>query len=397
MKVLQINSVCGYGSTGRIAVDLYKILEEQGHECLIAYGRGTAPKGINTIKIGTNLDNNMHVIKTRLFDNHGFASIKATKEFIKKSKEYNPDIIHLHNIHGYYINIELLFKYLKEVNKPVIWTLHDCWAFTGHCTYFDYIDCEKWKKGCYECPQKKEYPKSLFREDSKKNYSSKKSIFTGIENLTIVTPSKWLAGLVKDSFLNVYAIKVINNGIDLKMFQPTKSNFRKKYNLINKFIILGVANIWDKRKGYDYFIKLSEKLKHDEIIVLVGLSKKQKSDLPCNILGITRTNSTKELAEIYSNSDIFVNPTLEDNFPTTNLEALACGKYVITFNAGGSGESIDEECGTIVEKGNVSELYDAILEFKNIGVTKNKCINRATLYDKTSRFEEYLNLYFSIE
>ncbi|MDU7004199.1 glycosyltransferase [Clostridium sp.] len=275
MKILQINSVCGFGSTGRIATDLYKIIEEQGHECVIAYGRGKAPDGFNTIKIGSKFDNYMHVIMTRIFDKHGFGSIKATKKFIEKVKKYDPDVIHLHNIHGYYINIEILFNYLKEANKKVVWTLHDCWTFTGHCSYFDYVGCDKWKEGCHNCPQKGDYPTSNFIDNSKKNYEIKKGIFTGIKDMTIVTPSKWLAGLVKESFLGKYKIEVINNGIDLNVFKPTKSNFRDRYGINDKIIILGVASVWDRRKGLDYFVKLSSILGEKYQIVVVGVTEKQ--------------------------------------------------------------------------------------------------------------------------
>lgn len=393
MKVLQINSVCGYGSTGRIVTDIYKILEEQGHQCLIAYGRGTAPEGINTLKIGADFDIYMHVVKTRLLDRHGLGSTKATKGFIKKVNEYNPDVIHLHNIHGYYINIELLFRYLKRSNKPVVWTLHDCWAFTGHCAYFDYINCEKWKTGCFDCYQKKSYPASIIMDNSKYNYQKKKELFTGIKNMTIVTPSKWLAGLVKDSFLKEYNIEVINNGIDLDVFKPTESSFRQENNLNDKSIILGVANVWDERKGFRYFIELSKLIDNRSTIVLVGLNDKQLKGLPKNIIGIKRTNSLKELAAIYSAADVFVNPTLEDNFPTTNLEALACGTPVITFNTGGSTESIDDTCGIVVDKGNVNELMDAINKINLNRTDKTYFINKAREFDKSIKFSKYMNLY----
>ena len=343
MKILQINSVCGVGSTGRIATDLYKVSEEQGHQCKIAYGRGTAPQGIDSIKIGSNLDNYMHVLKTRIFDKHGFGSVNATKKFIEEVKEYDPDVIHLHNIHGYYINIEILFNYLKEANKPVIWTLHDCWAFTGHCAYFDYVGCSKWKNGCNKCPQKEGYPTSKVFDNSKLNYEKKRELFTSVKNMTIVTPSKWLANLVKESFLGKYPVEVINNGIDLDIFKPTKSYFREQYGLEDKFIVLGVASVWEERKGLKYFVELSKELSDDYKIVVVGVTEKQKKELPNNILAITRTNNVKELAEIYTVADVFVNPTLEDNFPTTNLEALACGTPVISFNTGGSVESIDNK------------------------------------------------------
>ncbi|MDM0686137.1 glycosyltransferase [Clostridium perfringens] len=398
MKVLQINSVCGVGSTGRIATDLYKVLEEQGHECVIAYGRGTAPEGIKTIKIGTDFDNYMHVAKTRLFDKHGFGSTKATKEFIKKVKEYDPDVIHLHNIHGYYINIEILFNYLKEANKKVIWTLHDCWAFTGHCAYFDYVGCNKWKNQCNSCPQKKEYPTSNMIDSSSWNFKKKKEIFNGVKDLTIVTPSKWLARLVKQSFLSEYNVEIINNGIDLDIFKPIESDFRDRYNLENNIILLGVANIWDRRKGLNYFRNLSKVLDDNYKIVVVGVNEKQKEELPSNILAIKKTNNVKELVEIYSAADIFLNPTLEDNFPTTNLEALACGTPVMTFNTGGSIECLEEyKCGVILNKKDLDEIIINLKEVKNYKTSKIKeyCYNQSRKYNKEDKFREYIKCYIN--
>lgn len=392
MKVLQINSVCGYGSTGRITTDIYKILKEQGHECLIAYGRGNAPKGINSIKIGTNFDNYIHAIKTRLLDRHGFASIKATKEFIKKAKEYDPDVIHLHNIHGYYINIELLFNYLKEANKPVIWTLHDCWAFTGHCTHFDYVNCDKWKILCNECQQISQYPKSI-KDNSKNNYMLKKKIFTSLSNLVLVTPSRWLANLVKKSYLSKYNVAVINNGIDLNVFKPLSGNFRIKYNLQDKFIILGVASILGERKGLNYFFELAKKLDSSYQIIIVGIPSKEIRKLPVNVIGIERTNDIDELKEIYTAADVFVNPTLEEVFGMVNLEALACGTPVITFNTGGSVECIDENCGIVVEKGNINGLIKSILKLKEHHFDSNNCIERAKAYDENSKYYDYIRIY----
>lgn len=396
MKVLQINSVCGMGSTGRIATDLHNVLIENEHESYIAYGRDLPRNCDETIRIGTDLDNYKHVVITRLYDKHGFGSKKATKMFIKQIEELNPDIIHLHNIHGYYINIELLFNYLKKVDIPVIWTLHDCWAFTGHCTHFDFIKCDKWKTGCYHCPQKNTYPSSLFLDKSKRNYSLKKEIFTGVNNMTIVTPSKWLASLVEHSFLSEYPIEVINNGIDLNVFKPTTSHFRKYYNLEKKFVILGVASVWEEKKGFNYFIDLSNRLETDEVIILVGLPKKLIKKLPANIIGITRTNNVHELVSIYSTADVFVNPTLEDNFPTTNLEALACGTPVITFNTGGSRESIDESCGIIVEKDKFHDLINIIKDFKLNKFSSIDCVQRSKRYDSKVKYNEYLDIYIRV-
>ncbi|MGI6413044.1 MAG: glycosyltransferase [Syntrophomonadaceae bacterium] len=393
MRVLQINSVCGIGSTGRIATDIHNILIEQGHESYIAYGRDLPKNCENAISIGSKIDNYAHVAKTRLLDKHGFGSKQATIEFIDKVKELNPDIIHLHNIHGYYINIEILFEYLKEANKPIVWTLHDCWSFTGHCSHFSYVGCEKWKSECFDCPQKKEYPKSIFLDNSRLNFKMKKDLFTGVKNMTIVTPSKWLGELVKGSFLKDYRIKVINNGIDLSTFKLKENDFRRDYKLGDKFIILGVASIWGHRKGIEFFLELSSKLKEDEVIVLVGLSSKQLNEMPDNILGISRTNSVEQLAEIYSSADVFVNPTLEDTFPTTNLEALACGTPVITFDTGGSPESVRKETGLVVNKKDVYSLNEAILNIKNLKLSPDDCIKSAEQFQSTDRFKEYLDLY----
>lgn len=397
MRILQINTVCGTGSTGRIATDLYEILERKGHECVIAYGRGEAPKNIKAIKIGSNIDNYVHGIKTRVFDKHGFSSIRATKDFIEKVKGYNPDIIHLHNIHGYYINIQILFNYLKESKKPVIWTLHDCWTFTGHCAYFDYVACDKWKDECKNCIQKNSYPSSKIMDNSNWNYLKKKALFTSLENVNIIVPSRWLANLVEKSFLGKYEIKVINNGIDLNVFKPINGNFRKKYGLGNKFIILGVANVWEKRKGLNEFIKLSKKIDNDKKIVLVGLTEKQLKTIPKNIIGITRTNNIKELVEIYTESNVYINLSVEETMGLTTVEALACGTPVIVNDATAIPEVIDESCGYVVEKNNLDQVLLNMNDMNKKIFTLNDCINRAKLYDKNKKYSEYIEVYSKYE
>jgi len=396
MKVLQINTTCGRGSTGRIAVDIHNLLLEQGHESVIAYGRGEPLNCDNTIKIGSKIDFYNHVLKTRLLDMHCFGSKKATEDFVDEVKNYNPDIIHLHNIHGYYLNIEILFNFLEKFNKPIVWTLHDCWAFTGHCVYFDYVGCHKWKTHCEKCPAKKSYPKGIFIDNSYNNYDKKRILFRSLDKLTLVTPSEWLAKLVKRSFLREYPVKVINNGIDLNVFKPTPSDFRKTYNLENKFIILGVANKWEKRKGFEYFIELSKLIGPDEAIVMVGLSKNQLKQLPKNITGITRTDNVQELAEIYTSANVFFNPTLEEVMGLTNVEAQACGTPVITFNTGGSVETIDDTTGFIVEKGNLEEAIKKMRKIESEGKEKysESCIKRANkYYNKNDKFQEYIELY----
>lgn len=390
MRVFQINSTCGFGSTGRIAVDILKEVERNGGEGIIAYGRNSAPENINSYKITTETDVKLHGVLSRITDRQGFYSTSATKRLVEKIREYNPDIIHLHNIHGYYLNVEILFNFLKEYNKPIVWTLHDCWAFTGHCAFFSFSECDKWQNECYACPQKKSYPTSLVIDNSRKNYKEKKELFTSPEKITLVTPSFWLKDLTEKSFLGKYPVKVINNGIDLTKFKKTESDFREKHNLQDKFIILGVASVWEERKGLKDFIELNEKLNEDRKIVLVGLNDAQLAQLPQNIVGIKRTNSIEELAEIYSAADVFVNTTYEDNFPTTNLEAISCGTPVITYNTGGSPESVDVGNGFCVPQGDIDAVVEAIKKVNGCAVdTKDK-------FDASKRYKEYVDLYKEI-
>ena len=357
MKVLQINSVYEVGSTGRIVADLGSALTEQGDQYLACFGRRIQIKNeyANTYKIGDSLDIKIHGFLTRIFDMHGFGSLLATKRLIKVIIKFEPDIIHLHNIHGYYINIRVLFKFLERYKKPVVWTLHDCWSFTGHCAHFDYINCEKWTTSCHNCPQKREYPSSKWLDNSSLNYKRKKELFTSVSNMNIVAPSLWLRGLIQKSYLSKYPVHLINNGIDLSVFKPIqdiqeKEEILQKIGCKGKFIILGVASVWGERKGLNEFLSLAKMLTSEYQIILVGLSEKQKKTLPSNMIGVTRTNNIQELAEYYAVADVFVNPTLEDTFPTTNIEALACGTPIITYNTGGSPEIIDEKCGIIIEK-----------------------------------------------
>ena len=398
--ILQINSVVNSGSTGRIAEEIGQTAIEAGWKSYIAYGRNDRPSESELIKIGKDWDIKMHGVQTRLFDGHGLGSKLATKDLIKKIIEISPNIIHLHNIHGYYINIEILFNYLKTAHIPVVWTFHDCWPITGHCAHFTFVGCEKWKTQCYDCPQKTSYPASWLVDRSEKNYQLKKELFTSLPNLTLVPVSKWLSGILKESYLQNYPLNVIHNGINTEVFKPSADNvFRIKYRLENKFILLGVATSWGSKKGLYDFIELSRHLNNDFKIVLVGLSRKQIEQLPNNIMGIERTESVKELAEIYSASDVFLNPTYEDSFPTTNLESLACGTPVITYKTGGSTEAIDELTGIVVEQGNIGKLIDAIKMVKSNGKQSysEACVNRAhRLYKKEDRYQEYIELYNSL-
>lgn len=396
-KVLQINTVVNTSSTGRIAEEIGLTAMSNGWESYIAYGRNERPSSSKLIKIGNNNDIKLHGLKTRLFDRHGLGSRSATDEFIKQIEVIKPDIIHLHNLHGYYINIEVLFHYLKKVNVPVVWTFHDCWPITGHCSYFTFVGCEKWKTQCYECPQKTKYPASYFIDSSRKNYILKKELFTSLSNLTLVSVSQWLSGILNESFLQKYPIKVINNGINTEVFKPSSSNtFRVKYGFEDKFILLGVASIWDERKGLKDYIELSKLLGRDFQIVLVGLTKKQIEQLPDNILGIERTESVEMLAEIYSSANIVLNLSYEETFGLTTVEGFACGTPGIVYNATASPELIDVSTGIVVEQGNINKLTEAIYSIKKKGKEyySEACVNRAyKLYKKEDRYKEYIQLY----
>ena len=337
-------------------------------------------------------------MESLLFDNHGFSSRQATKKFIREIERIKPDIINIHNLHGYYINVKILFEYLSKANIPVVWTFHDCWPFTGHCSYFDRFNCTKWQTECHHCPNKKGYPSSLFIDNSKNNFNRKKKLFSNINNLNIVTPSHWLTNISKLSFLKEKNIVTIHNGTNLNVFNIRDGKKRDELNLNDRKVVLGVASIWDKRKGLDDFIKLNELLSEEYKIILVGLNKKQKESLPANIIGIERTESVHELAELYSMADVFVNPTYSDNFPTTNIEALACGTPVITYKTGGSPEAIDEKTGIVVEQGNINQLKEAIeLVAKDKSIYTENCRERAVnLYNKQDRFNDYIKLFNSL-
>lgn len=398
MKLLLINSTANSGSTGRIAEAIGQTAILNGYESYFAYGRTGRESSSHLIRIGNRFEVYEHVLETRLFDNHGFSSRLATKAFINEIERVKPDVINLHNLHGYYLNVELLFEYLSSIDIPVVWTFHDCWPLTGHCSHFDGYCCTKWMTGCFHCPNKNGYPSSLIIDRSAANYKKKKSLFTSLKNLTIVTPSHWLKQLVMKSFLKAYPVITINNGVDLSIFNSYYNRIDSLNQLsipTDRKIVLGVASEWGKSKGLDDFVKFGENLGSEYQIVLIGLNARQITHLPQNIIGLKRTESVKQLAELYSSADVFVNPTYLDNFPTTNIESLACGTPVITYRTGGSPEAIDENTGLVVEQGDIASLKKAIE-----CVTQSKepfiaaCRNRAEkLFNAQDRYQDYVNLF----
>lgn len=393
MKVLQINTVYPYGSTGKIAEEIHKLCINGGIESRVAFRYKENSREIkNTYTVSSWLDCHLHNRIARYTALQGCFSFFYTYRFLKKVNKYNPDIIHLHNLHGSYINLKLLFKYIKKNNIKVIWTLHDCWSFTGNCAYYDLIKCEKWKTGCRKCPQNKS---KLFLNNIPLMYDKKKSWFTGVSNMILVANSYWTAEQVKQSFLNEYKADVIYNGIDLDIFKPTESDFRKKYNLENKYIVLGVAFGWGKRKGLDVFTELARRLDSEKYqIVLVGTDDNVDKLLPDNIISIHRTQNQTELAEIYTAADIFVNPTREEAFGLVNIEALACGTPGVTFNTGGSPECYDEACGSVVPKDDIEAMYREIIRIcEEKPYAAEACIERAKDFDKNDKYREYIDLY----
>lgn len=381
MKVLMINSVCGFGSTGKICTDIADALIKNGDDCLIAYGRGNAPERYQsmTYRITSRLGSLINAAKARLLDNEGFNSKACTKRLIDRITEFDPDVIHIHNLHGYYIHIGVLLNYLKKSRSKVVWTLHDCWSFTGHCAHFP--DCDKWQTHCGECARSKSYPKSLLLDRSCSNFEKKRSLTASLP-YNIVTPSQWLADLVGESFLKDHPCRVIRNGIDESVFCKRKSNFRREYGLENKKIILGVSSVWTSSKGLDDFIRLSELLDDRYKIVLVGLTPDQITQLPNRILGLERTENAEQLAQIYSEADVFFNPTYSDTYPTVNLEAQACGTPVVTYRTGGSIESVPPE--NVIDVGRYCDLVPLL--DRKLGLKKMD-------YSKGSMIKSYLELY----
>lgn len=389
-RLLQIDSCLGIGSTGRITESIGELAISRGWDCYIIHGARYVKHGtcMHSVQVGNKLNEYVHFAESLLFDGHGLGSRLATRRVIEIIKEINPDIIQLHCIHGYYINYKILFDYLNSTNIPVVWTFHDCWAFTGHCSHFVSANCMKWNTGgCCECPLLDDYPKSI-SDRSKRNFELKKRVFVPNANLHIVAVSKWLANFTKESFLGEKDIRIINNGIDINCFRP----YPKKND--GCFRIIGVATSWTKDKGLYDFYELREHLDEKVLITLVGLTQKQILQLPEGISGIARTDSVQDLAKLYSEADVFVNPTYADSFPTVNMEALACGTPVITYKTGGSPEIIDQHTGIVVEQGDVNGLINGIEHLRQSKIAASVCRNRAVEhYNRDDRFMDYITLY----
>lgn len=367
MVLLQINVDANNGSNGSIARDIGTIALEKGWKSYIAYGRKHIPCDSELIRVGNDLDIKIHGLLTRLFDLHGLGSIISTKLFIRKIKKINPNIVHLHNIHGYYINYKILFEYLINQNIPVVWTFHDCWPFTGHCGHFESHGCTRWKSMCYDCTLSHEYPSSWFFDRSMKSFKLKKKLFTSLNILHVATVSNWLKGLVSESFFSKYPIHVIYDGIDTDSFTYRESNLRQTYGIEKKYILLSAAANWSSAKGWNDYIKLSSLLPNDCVIMMLGVTEKQRNELPDKIISVPRQEEKEKLAEYYSMADILLNFSYQETFGMTVAEAMACGTPAISYDRTACPEVVSPDTGIVVEAGNMEQILNAITIIKKNG------------------------------
>lgn len=398
-KLLIIGAALNCGAPGHITEQIGLLAKLYGWEVYQAHGmRHVNPSRLKTIAVSSKIEEYFHFLQAFLFDEHGLGSERGTLRLVEQIKQIRPDVINIHNLHGYFINFKVLFDYLSTTNIPVVWTMHDCWPFTGRCFHFIGCNCYKWKVGCYNCKSETGYTVSRFWDRSNQLFFLKKQLFTSIHNMFLVPVSEWLGAFLKDSFLSKYPSLVIHNGVDIKKFMPVVGNrLREKLGLNNKFILLGVASPWSTRKGLDDFIVLRRQLSNDYAIVLVGLSQKQIDSLPEGIIGIKKTEDQHELAEYYSMADVFVNLSYLDTFPTVNLESLACGTPVLTYRTGGSPEAIDEKTGVVVEQGDFIGLVTAISKMRDNPMFPEDCRRRVErFFDKDKCFKKYIELFDKI-
>ena len=397
LKLLQINAALNKGSTGRIAEQIASLARARGWDTYMVHGARYVNKSqMQTLQSVTLLGERLHALKSMLFDAHGLGSTCATRRVIRDIERIRPDVIHLQNIHGYYLNYKVLFEYLRTLDTPIVWTLHDCWPMTGHCSHFDMSGCNKWQTGCDSCPLKKDYPRSLFFDRSRRNYALKRLLFTSVKDLTIVSVSHWLHGVVKKSYIGGYSSLVISNGVDTQVFKPLHTDLRLRLGLSGKNVLLGVATVWSEQKGLKDYIRLSLELSDDYRIVLVGVSEEQKRMFPSNIIGVTRTENQQELAEYYSMADIVLNLSYQETFGMTIVEGFSCGTPGVVYDRTASPELIIPSCGKVVEAGNMEQLLSAIKEIISKGKShySEACRERAvSLYNKDDRFADYIELY----
>lgn len=399
--LVQINTVVNYTSTGRIAEGIGKATLAAGWRSVIAFGRHPGSSASETIDLRDRAGTAVHVLATRLADRQGLHSRRATGRLVRALEALRPDVIHLHNLHGYYLDYPLLFRYLRAAQRPVVWSLHDCWPFTGHCCYFDMAGCTKWIDGCHHCPLTHTYPAAILADRSAANWIDKRREFGDVPQMHLVAPSHWLAARAAESFLGRHPCDTIPYGIDLTAFRPLPdSDVLRRFPLGRRHLVLAVASEWDPRKGLDHVVALRPLLPRDAFdMAVVGVQGREAERLPAGILAIPRTDNTTELAALYSRATVFVNLTLADNFPVTNLESLACGTPVVTYDTGGSPEAVDAGTGAVVPRGDVAAAARAIERIARGDRTamQARCRERAvTMFHLETQYERYVTLYRSL-
>ena len=394
MRVLFVNLVYGTGSTGKIIADIMNLLKKVGNDVKALYGTGACSDNADAVRVSGKFGYYFHNAVSRLTDHAGLYSWAATRRMIREIRAFQPDLIHLHTLHGFYVNYEMLFRFLKKANIPVVWTLHDCWTFTGHCTHFSQANCTQWKTLCRDCKLLYRYPQCYWKGDVKRNYLRKKRAFTDVNNLTVTTPSQWLADQVAESFLRDYPRIVIPNGIDRTVFRPQASSLRETYHLENKKIVLGAANAWNARKGLPDLLTLAERLGPDYQVVLIGLTEKQLPEIPPNVLGLLRTADQMELAQWYSAADVFVNPTYEETFGLTTVEAQACGTPVVVYETDGCPETVAPGNGQLTPQGDLSALERAVRDITDSGLRADQL--KMARFDKEVVYQAYIRSYETV-
>lgn len=393
MKLLQLNVTANWGSTGKIAEGIGKAAMARGWDSTIAYGRYMNPSESSLIKVGKQLDVYAHYAKSRLSDGEGLGSKSATRKLISQIKELSPDIIHLHNIHDHWLNYSILFEYFASINTPIVWTFHDCWAFTGGCFHFVQNNCSEWKTKCTKC----NYRKALI-DNTERNFSHKiESILSLGHRLTIISVSKWLDSIVSDSNIRGLKHSTIYNGVDTNIFKPQSAEYiDTKYSLEGKNFFLGVSNRWYEDKGLKDFIKLSFLLPSNYFIVLVGVTEDIIKTLPKKIIGIPRTDSVEELAAFYTRADAVLSLSSAETFGMTLAEGLSCGTPAIAYASTGMKEIITPETGFLITSGDISQLkavVDAVASRKIIFSAEN-CRKRAVEnFNQDIQFNKYIDLY----
>ncbi|MCE5344313.1 MAG: glycosyltransferase [Eubacteriales bacterium] len=400
MRVAHINVTSGL-STGRVATGIGEVLEDLGHKALLCYSRGYPPENIPGFRIGNTVDMWLHALGARLWDRAGFFSRGATRRLVRQLRLYKPDIVHLHNLHGYYLDIRTLFGYLAEAGVPVVWTLHDCWAFTGHCAYYTIAECDRFTLGCGHCPQLSAYPAALWVDQSTRNWQQKRAAYAAVPNLMLVTPSVWLGREARRSFLGKRAIRVIPNGIDLTQFRPCDepellSDVVKRYGLkelAGKHMLLSVASTWDERKGLTDLVELSKRLREDMMIVVLGLTERQRGELPATMLGLGSTQNIRELRALYAAADVCMSLSHEETQGMTLLEALACGTQVLCYDATALPETVTPDVGEVVPEDDLTAAAAACARLCDQPKSPLSCRARAMEYEKRGQYTQYVGLY----